>query len=166
MGQKLNHLDDAFVEEQVFGLLDFTNWKCISGWETLQWNLHGGNALQKWSNSAEKHWKSSFELVYITLPCAQLTRLGQLIPVQSGVWNTQTGWMDWLENLQQSEKAEYLESAIKLSFFCNCKFLCQLIDGEKLDIEGDAVRDSSGVSHLQRELVPGLKREQLGGWNV
>ena len=29
MGQKLNQLDD--VEEQVFGLLDFTNWKCISG---------------------------------------------------------------------------------------------------------------------------------------
>jgi len=30
--------------------------------------------------------------------------------------------MDWLENLQQSEKAEYLESAIKLSFSVTASF--------------------------------------------
>ena len=166
MGQKLNHLDDAFVEEQVFGLLDFTNWKCISGWETLQWKLHGGNAVQKWSNSAEKHWKSSFELVYITLPCANQTRLGQLIPVTEQSMKHSNGMDRLAWKSPAVRKSRVFRKCNQIEFFCNCKFLCQLIDGEKLDIEGDAVRDSSGVSHLQRELVPGLKREQLGGWNV
>ena len=161
MGQKLNHLDDAFVEEQVFGLLDFTNWKCISGWETLQWNLHGGNALQKWSNSAEKHWKSSFEVVY---------QVGSVNPSSERSMKHSNGMDGLAWKSPAVRKNRVFRKCNQIEFFCNCKFLCckicQLIDGEKLDIEGDAVRDSSGVSHLQRELVPGLKREQLGRWNV
>ena len=62
----------------------------MASWISQIGNVFQDERLYNETYMEEMHCKSdqiqqkNIELVYITLPCAQLTRLGQLIPVQSG----------------------------------------------------------------------------------